>query len=65
MAQLTFLGATDRVTGSCYQIQTQRATVLLECGLIQGRRQEEEAAAERPYPDCRLPGAGHARACLG
>ena len=49
MAQLTFLGATDRVTGSCYQIQTQQATVILECGLIQGRREEEEANIT-PFP---------------
>lgn len=42
MAQLTFWGATDQVTGSCYLIRAQRAAILLECGLIQGRRQEEE-----------------------
>jgi len=42
MAQLTFWGATDQVTGSCYLVRGQAATVLMECGLIQGRRQEEE-----------------------
>lgn len=32
MAQLTFLGTTDHVTGPCYLIHTRQATVLLECG---------------------------------
>jgi metallo-beta-lactamase family protein len=43
MAKLTFLGATEGVTGSCYLIETERATVLLECGLVQGSRTAEKA----------------------
>ena len=40
--KLTFLGASGTVTGSCYLLETSRARVLLECGQIQGRRDEEE-----------------------
>jgi metallo-beta-lactamase family protein len=49
MAELTFWGAAGRVTGSCYLISTGRATVLLECGLVQGSREEEQANSE-PFP---------------
>ena len=49
MAKLTFYGATEGVTGSMYLLETDAATVLLECGLYQGRR-EEEKANERPFP---------------
>ena len=43
MAKLTFYGATEGVTGSAYLLETETATVLLECGLFQGSREEEEA----------------------
>jgi metallo-beta-lactamase family protein len=46
MATLTFLGATDGVTGSCYLLQTERATILLECGMFQGGREADEANQE-------------------
>ena len=36
MATLTFLGATDTVTGSRYLIETERSRVLVDCGLYQG-----------------------------
>jgi metallo-beta-lactamase family protein len=49
MAQLTFWGAAGRVTGSCYLLRTARSTVLLECGLVQGRRDEERSNSE-PFP---------------
>jgi metallo-beta-lactamase family protein len=43
MALLSFLGATQQVTGSCYLIETRDgAKVLLECGMRQGRHEEEE-----------------------
>ena len=32
--KLTFLGAAGAVTGSCYLLQTSRATLLLECGQV-------------------------------
>ncbi|GAB5451633.1 MAG: MBL fold metallo-hydrolase [Halioglobus sp.] len=49
MATLTFYGAIDGVTGSAYILQTSTTTVLLECGLFQGSR-EEEKANEKPFP---------------
>jgi len=36
MTTLTFLGGAQRVTGSCYLIDTGKHRVLLECGLRQG-----------------------------
>ncbi|MCQ4296500.1 MBL fold metallo-hydrolase [Pseudomonas stutzeri] len=42
MALLSFLGAIQQVTGSCYLIETHDgARVLLECGMHQGRREED------------------------
>ncbi len=38
--QLRFFGATGDTTGSCHLLETERARVLLECGLYQGRREE-------------------------
>lgn len=49
MASLTFLGAAEGVTGSCYLLETGSARVLLDCGLFQGRK-EEEAANLQPLP---------------
>ncbi|ANF26450.1 MBL fold metallo-hydrolase RNA specificity domain-containing protein [Stutzerimonas stutzeri] len=42
MALLSFLGAIRQVTGSCYLIETHEGVrVLLDCGMRQGRREEE------------------------
>jgi metallo-beta-lactamase family protein len=49
MAKLTFLGATGGVTGSMYLLETGQSRILLECGLIQGRY-EEEQENEKPFP---------------
>ncbi|MBD3609676.1 MAG: MBL fold metallo-hydrolase [Gammaproteobacteria bacterium] len=49
MATLTFHGAVEGVTGSAYLLQTRHATILLECGLIQGRHEEEEKNRQ-PFP---------------
>ncbi len=49
MAQLTFYGAVAGVTGSMYLLQTDSSTLLLDCGLFQGRREEEEAN-QQPLP---------------
>ncbi len=49
MAQLTFYGATQQVTGSCYLLQTDRSQVLLECGMYQGHFQLEKQNRE-PFP---------------
>ena len=49
MAKLTFYGATEGVTGSAYLIETGQATILLDCGLFQGTR-EEEKSNNQPFP---------------
>jgi metallo-beta-lactamase family protein len=49
MIKLTFYGATEGVTGSAYLLETERATILLECGLFQGSR-EEQKANDEPFP---------------
>ncbi len=49
MASLTFYGAIEGVTGSAYLLRTEHSTILLECGLFQGRR-EEERANKKPFP---------------
>src|SRR5690348_12422393 len=40
MITLEFLGGAATVTGSKHLVRTQRATILLECGLFQGHRDE-------------------------
>jgi metallo-beta-lactamase family protein len=40
MIELEFVGAAQTVTGSMHLVRTKHATVLLDCGLFQGRRQE-------------------------
>ncbi len=49
MAKLTFYGAIEGVTGSMYLLETQHSKILLDCGLFQGRREEEEANL-KPLP---------------
>ena len=49
MAKLTFYGATEGVTGSAYLIETEQSTILLECGMVQGKREEEKRNKE-PFP---------------
>ena len=49
MAKLTFYGAIEGVTGSAYLLETGDATLLLECGLIQGNRKMEKAN-KQPFP---------------
>jgi metallo-beta-lactamase family protein len=34
--KLTFYGATESVTGSCFLLQTSKANILIDCGAIQG-----------------------------
>ena len=47
--QIEFYGATSGVTGSCHIIHNAGKTILLDCGLIQGRREEMEKN-RRPFP---------------
>lgn len=43
MSRLTFYGAVEGVTGSAYLLETDTSKVFLDCGLFQGRREEEKA----------------------
>jgi metallo-beta-lactamase family protein len=47
--QIEFYGATSGITGSCHILRANGETVLLDCGLIQGRREEMEKN-RRPFP---------------
>ncbi len=47
--EIEFLGATGEVTGSLYAIRTARHTVLLECGLVQGGKENEKRNRD-PFP---------------
>lgn len=49
MAQITFYGAVNGVTGSAYLIEVGKHRLLLECGLIQGSH-DEEAHNSDPFP---------------
>jgi metallo-beta-lactamase family protein len=40
--KLKFHGAARTVTGSCYMIETERAKVLVDCGMFQGAKTETE-----------------------
>src|SRR3954468_7074857 len=49
--KLTFAGAAREVTGSCHILEVNGKTVLLDCGLFQGRRSETKSKNERlPLP---------------
>jgi metallo-beta-lactamase family protein len=47
--QIEFYGATAGITGSCHILRANGETLLLDCGLIQGRREETEKN-RRPFP---------------
>ncbi len=47
--ELQFFGATERVTGSLYVLRAGPHTLLLECGLVQGTK-EEEIRNREPFP---------------
>jgi len=49
VADLTFYGAIEGVTGSMYLLKVGQRKILLDCGLFQGRREEEEANV-KPLP---------------
>jgi len=46
---IEFYGATSGITGSCHILRANGETILLDCGLIQGRREEMEKN-RRPFP---------------
>ena len=41
MTRLTFLGASQNVTGSCYLLENATARVLVDCGLYQERKYQD------------------------
>lgn len=47
--QITFCGANQEVTGSCYLIKTEHATVVLDCGMFQGGKYAEDKN-RLPFP---------------
>lgn len=47
--EMEFYGATGGVTGSCHILRIGNHQLLLDCGLVQGRRREEESNRE-PFP---------------
>ncbi|KZZ43699.1 MBL fold metallo-hydrolase [Oleiphilus sp. HI0130] len=49
MASVTFYGAVEGVTGSLYLLETDSSRIVLDCGLFQGGRKEEEANS-KPLP---------------
>ena len=49
--EIEFAGAAREVTGSCHILRINGRTVLLDCGMFQGRRSEtREKNAELPLP---------------
>lgn len=55
MTTLTFLGATEQVTGSCYLLETAQQRILLDCGLFQGAKEtEKQNAADFPFNPAHL-----------
>jgi metallo-beta-lactamase family protein len=48
LAKLTFLGAAQNVTGSCYLLENHDARILIDCGLYQERKYQERNW--QPFP---------------
>jgi len=45
--KITFLGAAKTVTGSCFLIETENCSFLVDCGMFQGHSKEEEMNKEK------------------
>lgn len=40
--ELTFHGSAGMVTGSCYQLKSEKRNILIDCGMYQGRKEVEQ-----------------------
>ena len=47
--RISFAGAAQTVTGSCYLVETEKTSFLVDCGMHQGRP-EETALNRQPFP---------------
>ncbi|POF34798.1 MBL fold metallo-hydrolase [Roseibium marinum] len=47
--EISFHGASRAVTGSCFRLETETGTILIDCGLFQGSKTEKELNY-RPFP---------------
>ncbi|NLB44519.1 MAG: MBL fold metallo-hydrolase, partial [Clostridiaceae bacterium] len=47
--KISFLGAARTVTGSCYLVETENTSFLVDCGLFQGSAREEQLN-QGPFP---------------
>src|ERR1700737_3942417 len=57
--EIEFAGAAREVTGSCHILRVNGKTVLLDCGMFQGRRSEtREKNLRLPGPIERIDGVG-------
>jgi metallo-beta-lactamase family protein len=56
--EIQFVGAAQTVTGSMHLVRTKHATVLLDCGLYQGKRRVLRAQPAPAVPMTRSPGRG-------
>ena len=55
MINLTFLGATGQVTGSCYLLETGNHRILMDCGMFQGNREtEKQNEADFPFDPAKI-----------
>jgi metallo-beta-lactamase family protein len=55
MINLTFLGATGQVTGSCYLLETPSQRILLDCGLFQGSKEtEKQNTVDFPFDPAKI-----------